>query len=104
MEQGIRACRPGEVCFQTRRSGRSSVYLRTHRIYLPRSKPSGRHQKQSLLDSLSVTSISHLGGCHGVFLFLDGVSSQLIFSVLTLLPEPQISPAEVTNCPFSKLG
>ena len=45
-----------------------------------------------------------LGGCHGDCLFLDGVSSPLIFSVLTLLPEPQISAAEATNCPFSTLG
>ena len=43
-------------------------------------------------------------GCHGVCLFLDGVSSPLIFSLLTLLPESQISAVEAMNCPSSKLG
>ena len=36
--------------------------------------------------------------------FLDGVGSALVSSVLTLLPEPRISAAMATNCPFSKLG
>ena len=43
-----------------------------------------------------------VGGCHGFCLFPWWRQLALIFFVLTLLPEPQISAARATNCPSSK--